>query len=139
MRKNQPITSIMHPDPVTVHLGTPFSKVRGLFEEHGLHHLPVVSGRELIGMVSWSDLMRVSFGSAFGTDDRAVDATLDHTLSLEDIMTPNPTSIDANSSIRQAAEILGANTFHALPVVRGKELVGVVSSQDLLKFLVTLF
>ncbi len=139
MRKNEPITLIMTKDPLTVHHGDPISKLRKIFAEHKIHHLPVVSGKELIGIVTWSDFLRVSFGAAFGTDEKAVDATLDHTLTLEDVMTRNPLSISVNGSIREAAQLLGDHDFHALPVVSGKELVGIVSSKDLIKHLLSLY
>jgi CBS domain-containing protein len=139
MRKNQAVSHIMSADPITVHHGEPISKVRKKFQEHGVHHLPVVEGENLVGMISWTDLMRFSYGDAFGEDDRAVDATLDHTHKLEDLMSRNPVTIDVNSGIREAAQILGGADFHALPVVDGKKLVGIVTSQDLIKFLLELF
>ena len=33
-------------------------------------------GKQLVGIVSWTDILRVSFGDAFHTDERTVDATL---------------------------------------------------------------
>ena len=42
----------MTKDPVTVHRGASISSVREVFDEHSLHHLPVVSGDELIGIVT---------------------------------------------------------------------------------------
>lgn len=104
-----------------------------------MHHLPVVDGENLVGMISWTDLMRFSYGDAFGEDPRAVDATLDHTHKLEDMMSRDPVTIDANSGIRDAAQILAEADFHALPVVDGKKLVGIVTSRDLIKFLLELF
>jgi len=139
MRKNQSISHLMTSAPITVHHGDPISKVRQIFQEHRLHHLPVVDGENLVGLISWTDLMRFSYGDAFGEDDRAVDATLDHTHKLEDLMSRDPVTIGVNSGIRDAAQILSDADFHALPVVDGKKLVGIVTSRDLIKFLLELF
>lgn len=139
MRKNEPVTHIMRKDPITVHHGDPISKVRQIFAENDVHHLPVVSGKELIGIISWTDLMRVSFGDAFGQNETAVDATLDHTKTIEDIMNPEPKTLSTSNAIRDAAVALSEADFHAMPVVDGKELVGIVSTKDLIKFLVSLY
>ena len=139
MRKNEPVTQIMTPDPLTVHHGDPISKVRGIFAEHVLHHLPVVNGEDLVGIISWTDVMRVSFGDAFGKDAAALDATLDHTHAIEDIMNADPVTISQDGSIREAADILARGRFHAVPVVDGKKLKGIVSSSDLIRFLRDLY
>ncbi|MCB1087777.1 MAG: CBS domain-containing protein [Verrucomicrobiae bacterium] len=129
----------MTSEPVTVRHGDPISKVRKLFQENHLHHLPVVDGDRLVGIISWTDLMRFSYGDAFGEDARSVDATLDHTHKLEDLMSRAPVTIDVNAGIRDAAQILASSDFHALPVVDGDKLVGIVTSRDLIHFLLDLF
>lgn len=139
MKKNQSIAHLMTAAPLTVHHGEPISKIRKLFQEHRLHHLPVVDGENLVGMISWTDLMRFSYGDAFGEDPRAVDATLDHTHTLEDLMSPNPVSVSVHAGVREAAQILAEADFHALPVVDGRKLVGIVTSRDLIRFLIDLF
>ena len=123
----------------TVHHGEPVSKVRQLVKERGVHHIPVVNGDQLVGIVSFSDILRVSFGDTFATDERTVDATLDHTLKLEDIMAKDPVCLQESASIREAAEILAQGNFHAIPVVHGKKLVGIVTSTDLIKYLLDQF
>lgn len=130
----------MSTNVVTVHHGDPVSRVRQLIRDHGVHHIPVVSGQKLVGIVSYSDILRVSFGDAFGADERAVDATLDHTMTLEQLMKSDPVSVRENAPIREAAQILAQGDFHALPVVTdGQKLVGVVTSTDLIRYLVELF
>lgn len=135
MKKHEPISKIMSTDLITVHHGDPISKVRQLASEHGVHHIPVVSGDQLVGIISWSDILRVSFGDTFETDQRTVDATLDHTFSIEQVMKKNPVSLQETATVRDAAEILARGEFHAVPVVNGGKLVGIVSTTDLIKYL----
>lgn len=139
MKHHEPLSRIMSRSVVTAHHGDPISKVRALFRTNGVHHIPVVNADQLIGIVSWSDILRVSFGDAFQTDERAVDATLDHTLTLEQVMQKNPVTLTETSSVREAAEILAGGTFHALPIVSGTKLVGIVTTTDLLKYLLDQF
>jgi CBS domain-containing protein len=100
-----------------------------------VHHIPVVSGDQLVGIISWSDILRVSFGDTFQADQRTVDATLDHTFTIEQVMKKNPVSLQETSTVRDAAEILAGGEFHAVPVVNGGKLVGIVSTTDLIKYL----
>jgi len=135
MKHNQPVTKIMSRQLLTVHHGDPISKVRQIIREQGVHHVPVVSGDQLVGIISASDVLRVSFGDAFNTDERAVDATLDHTMTIEQIMARDVTRLTEQSTIREAAEILALGKFHSLPVVNGGKLVGMVTSTDLIRHL----
>lgn len=139
MKRNDPISHIMSRSVVTAHHGDPISKVRALVRQHGVHHIPVVNGDQLVGIISWSDILRVSFGDAFHTDERAVDATLDHTLSLEQVMQKNPVTLAETGTVREAAEILAGGSFHSLPIVSGGRLVGIVTTTDIIKYLLDQF
>ena len=140
MKRNEPVSKIMSTNLVTVHHGDPISKVRELIREHGIHHVPVVSGQKLVGMISNSDVLRVSFGDAFQTDQRAVDAALDHTMTIEQLMQKDPISVRENAPIREAAAVLVKGDFHSLPVVsEGNKLVGLVTSTDLIRYLLEQF
>lgn len=135
MKRHEPISKIMSTNLVTVHHGDPVSKVRQLAAERGVHHIPVVSGDQLVGIISWSDVLRVSFGDTFDADQRSVDATLDHTFTIEQLMKKNPVTLADNACVRDAAEILAKGEFHSIPVVHGTKLVGIVTSTDLIKYL----
>ena len=140
MKRNDPISHLMTRNVITAHRGDPISKVRALVREHGVHHIPVVNGDQIVGMISWSDILRVSFGDAFNTDERTVDATLDHTLSLEQVMKKNPVTLAETGTVREAAEILAKRDFHSLPIVSGSsKLVGMVTTTDLIKYLLDQF
>lgn len=132
MRRNEPITKIMTPDPVSVHAGMALSEARTKMVEVGSHHIPVVSGKKLIGILTSTDLMRVSYQD----DTVHNDAVLDHTLSIEKVMHTDPVTISSTATVRKAAELLSAGTFHSLPVVEGSgKLVGIVTSTDLIQYL----
>jgi CBS domain-containing membrane protein len=139
MKRNDPISHLMTRHVISVHHGDPISKVRALVREHGVHHIPVVDGDQLVGIITWSDILRISFGDAFGTDEREVDATLDHTLTLEQVMKRTPVTLQETSTVREAAEILARSDFHSLPVVNGNKLVGMVTTTDLIRYLLEQF
>lgn len=136
MRKNDPVTNVMAKDLITLNLNDPISKARMLFESLAIHHLPVVSGADLVGILSWSDFLRISFGEFGNQDSRGLDAVLDHTYKLADVMQKNPHTIPASGTVRDAAQLLATQSFHSVPVVDGTRLVGLVTTTDLIRYLV---
>ena len=139
MKKNESIKKILSHEVVTVHTGQKLSDVRKLLLENSFHHLPVVSGKKLIGLISASDVLGISV-EGFGSDDRSMDAYLDHQFSIEEIMKTDLRTLTPKSSVADAAETLSEGTFHAAPVIDDAgELVGLVTSTDLIRYLRELF
>lgn len=133
MRRNEPVSKIMTEKPVTVHIGQKLGEVQALMAENNFHHMPVVSGEHLKGMVSTTDILRVSY--TYGQDSRNTEAVLDHTLTIEQVMQPGLVTISPKTTIREAAGIFAKNWFHALPIVEDGKLVGIVTTTDLLNYL----
>ena len=140
LKNNVLVASIMTPNPKTINLKTSITEIGKIFTEGKIHHLPVIENKELIGIVSYFDLIRVSFEQSFGvTDKEAVYAVLDETINVESIMTKDPVCILESGTIREAAEKLCAGNYHALPVVNSDhELVGIVTSKDMINYLLKL-
>lgn len=135
MKRNEPVSHIMTRDLQTVHVGQKLSEVRRMLANNPYHHIPVVSGDKLIGLISSTDMVRLSL-SVYGVDERAFDAMLDTNHSIESVMTRDLTTIEVKSTVRTAAELLGEGKFHSLPVVddQGK-LQGLVTSTDVIRYL----
>lgn len=136
MKRNEPIRSIMSTDVTTVNVSQKLSEVRRLLAEGRFHHLPVLSGKKLVGLISASDMIKLSF-SAYGADERAVDALLDHEFSIEGVMVKDLQTIGSGRTVREAAQLLKSGDFHSVPVVDDAgDLVGIVTSTDLIRYLI---
>ncbi len=135
MKKNESVTKVMTTSPVSIDRNDPVSKARQLMEDRGIHHLPVTQGHSLAGIVTTSDLLRVSFGAFGNQDARSLDAILDHTYTIGDLMIADPVTISQTQTVRDAATILARSGFHSLPVVDGESLVGIITSTDLIQYL----
>jgi len=139
MKKNTPIERVLTTDVVTTHTGQKVSDVRKIFAKHGFHHMPVVSGSKLIGMISASDILGISVEGQ-GSDDRSMDAYLDHQFSIEKLMKTELKTLRRKSTVADAADVLADGSFHAVPVVGNDgNLDGIVTSTDLIRFLRELF
>lgn len=101
-----------------------------LFLEYNLHHLPVVAGEDdetVIGIVTTYDVMRF-YAACNGVDPK--------TVQLRAIMTTEPVTVTADTTIRDAVHILANAHFQALPVVNGNErIVGIVTTRDVVRYL----
>ena len=135
MKRNEPLSTVMTKDPTTVNVTHKLSEVRKLMSDGGIHHVPVVSGTKLVGLISATDMVRLSF-SAYGADARAVDAMLDHEFSIEKVMSKDLTTLNSSQKVRDAATALSGGNFHSIPVVDDdNNLVGIVTSTDLIRYL----
>jgi acetoin utilization protein AcuB len=136
MLNDTPVSDIMTRYLVTVTPNTTLDKVNELFSQQVFHHLPVVEQERLVGIISRSDLDRVSrcidlFQSKANT---LYNEKLYKSLLAEEIMTPNATVIAPDDSIGYAAVLFAQNKYHALPVVDGEKLVGLITTFDMIDF-----
>lgn len=134
MKKNESITNIMKTEVTTVTLLNTLSQVRGIFMEIGAHHLPVVEGKKLIGLLSYTDLQRIDSGELYKQDPKQADVLLDNLSSIKETMTKDLVTLTSQASVRDATEILAKNHFHSLPILENGELAGIVTSTDLLRY-----
>lgn len=135
MKRNESVKKVMTKQLVTVHTASRVSDARKALAEHSFHHLPVVSGDTLVGMISTLDLTKVEL-AGWGTDTRSLDAVLDHQFTIEDLMTTEMTTLKEGDSVRDAANLLAEGRFHGVPVVGAdNKLLGLVTTTDLIRYL----
>jgi len=135
MNPNNPISSIMTTNMITVRPGDTARKVREVFKTHSFHHIPVTDeGEKLVGIISKEDFFRISYLLSLDSAGRTYsNKTYEH-MTAEQFMTKYPVQLDPDDSIGLAADIFLANRFHALPIVEDGVLVGLVTSHDLLQY-----
>jgi len=135
MKKREPVSHIMTTDPYVLKLTDGLSQAEILFKQHKVRHLPVVSGKEIIGILSMTDLARISFVDSYDPNNFSVDTSIYSLFTLEQIMVRNPSCIPPDTLIKDAAALFINSEFHALPVVEDKKLVGILTTTDLINYL----
>lgn len=135
MKKREPVSKIMTANVITVNHTDNLETAEKLFKENKIRHIPVVSGKDVIGMLSLTDLLRVSYVENIGENDENVDTVVNTLFSIEQVMAKNIVSVNSDTTIKEAAEILSSQGFHALPVVDNHELTGIVTTTDLIEHL----
>ncbi|MBL7887586.1 MAG: CBS domain-containing protein [Flavobacterium sp.] len=135
MKQNVPVSSIMTKNVIKLNLSDDLTKAESLFKKHHIRHIPVVNGNVIVGMLSYTDLLRISFADAIDEDEDVVDVTVYNMFSVEQVMARNLVKVGPDDTIKKVAEILASKEFHALPVVQGDLLVGIVTTTDLINYL----
>lgn len=127
-----PIESIMSSKLVTLHPSDTLFDAKKTFETHAFHHIPIVKFREVVGIVSKSDLEyherhydTLSYGEKLEKERLA-------TYSLEEVMTKGLATLPPDAPISEALELFKENIFHAVPVVKNGELQGIVTTHDVI-------
>ena len=122
---NEPVSSIMSENVMTLGPTDTVDKVRQMFKENKIHHVPIVdSDNVLVGLMTTSDLLWLN--RPF--EDYS-------SIKVEEVMTTKLARLEANAKIGTAAEIFLKNWFHALPIVdEDGKLKGIVTTFDILKY-----
>lgn len=135
MKKRENVSTIMTASVITVDKSThDLRDVKEIFRKEKIRHVPVTEGDHLVGILSSNDLNRLSFGTMFDNQEQADEAVLDM-LSIDQIMTSNPKVISSDTLIKDVAEIFAKEHYHSLPVVDNGAIKGIVTSTDVINYL----
>ena len=121
---NEPISTIMTTDVVTVRPDDTLAVVKDILFTKHLHHIPVVQGKKLIGIITSFDLVKLGKSAEEYSG-----------VKVEDIMTRRVATMSPNEKIGAAAQVFLENLFHGLPIVDDdNNLLGIITTHDVLKY-----
>ena len=129
-----PVSSIMTTNLVTLKAADDLYKAERLFKKYKIRHLPVVSGTKIVGILSYTDLLRIGYADVIDEDDETVKSIVYDMFTLQQLMMSKPVVITPETTIKETAKILSEREFHALPVVKNDVLVGIVTTTDLIRY-----
>jgi acetoin utilization protein AcuB len=123
---------------ITVHPEIPIQDALALMRRESIRRLPVVDARgNLVGIVSDHDLLHASPSDATSLSIWELNYLLSK-ITVEQIMTKNVISVTPDTPVEEAARIMADHKIGGLPVLRGKELVGIITETDLFKIFLEL-
>ena len=108
------LTEVMSRSLVTVDPCASIGRARQLMTAHAIHHLPVLEGARLVGVVSDVDLR--------GEQDAVVSS----------VMSAPVVTLPPSAEVREAARLMRRRHIACVPVAADGELVGMVTSSDVL-------
>jgi acetoin utilization protein AcuB len=125
---------VMTEKPVTAAELMSVAEALGLLYELDVRHLPVVRGRELVGIISDRDLR----GFSGAVEDEAIDAVENaRSSTVANFMNTSPVRVDPETNVREVVELMLLHRVGAIPVadLDTGDLLGIVSYVDLLRVL----
>ena len=117
----------------TVRPDQSLSDVRSIFEEEGFRHLPVMGNEHLVGMISHTDLMRVTYGAHIAEADFEVNNLILETTTVEEAMSKEVKTIEPSADLKEAARIMRQYKIGCVPVIEDGKLLGLVTTTDVLE------
>ena len=132
-----PVSQVMSGNPVTVHKDDPIRKAFDLMMEGQFRRLPVMEGRELVGIVTDRDLRRATNSPLVLHETWYDEYLLDH-ITVKACMTSDPITVTPQTPVEEAVTIMCERQIGGVPVVEEGKLVGIITRTDLLKLLVRL-
>ena len=129
------VSTIMTTNLITVHPKDTLADVKEIFDTHKIHHIPVVKYKEIVGIVSKSDLLHFLRGNQNDPYAEVFESSRLKSFTAGEIMTQRLAKLESNDRIGVALEVFKENLFHAIPVVDDGELVGMITTYDVISAL----
>ena len=130
------VAEIMTTEVITSSMDRTLGQIREVFELNHCHHIPIVEGDRLVGIVSDRDVLknlspRVDAVRANNHDVNTLQKK------AHQIMTRKVITISPEDTIEEAAATMLEKKFNCLPVLeRSGAIIGIVTKTDLLESLV---
>ncbi len=121
---NELVQSHMTKDVVTLNPDSTLGEVREILLSKHIHHIPIVEGKKLVGMITSWDLFKLGKS-----------AEEYHSMKVSEVMTRRIATLDPDQHLGAVAEVLTRHLFHAVPIVNDDhELLGIVTSTDIIRY-----
>ncbi|MCB0120251.1 MAG: CBS domain-containing protein [Anaerolineales bacterium] len=125
-----------HP-AITVTPDTPVHDALAMFKKEHIRRAPVVKDGKMVGIVSESDLLNASPSPVTSLSVWEMNYLISK-VTVKQVMTKKPTTVDVNTPIEEAARIMADKKIGGLPVMRSGKLAGIITETDLFKIFLEL-
>lgn len=121
---NEPIHAHMTKDVITLKPDSTLGEAREIMLGRHIHHLPVLEGKRLVGMITSWDIFKLGKS----VEDYAG-------IKARDVMTTRVATLEPDQHLGAVADVLTRHLFHAVPIVNDQhELLGIVTSTDIIRY-----
>ena len=120
------IEAIMSTNLITVTPSATLAEARSLMQDHRIHHIPVVDGEQIVGLVTLTNVLAAT-DSFLRDDNSRIHA---NEIGIADAMVTDVATVDINAGLRHAALFLERHKIGCLPVLDEGKLVGIITDTD---------
>ncbi|MEK6495025.1 CBS domain-containing protein [Myroides odoratimimus] len=135
MKQKVPVEEIMTKELITLTLSDSLYDAERLFKKHKIRHIPIVNGDVLVGVLSYSDLIKISYVDVVEDESEDIPSVVYDMYSIEQLMAKVVVSALPTATVKEVTEILSKQSYHSIPIVDHLgHLKGIVTTTDLLKY-----
>ncbi|MBC7775745.1 MAG: CBS domain-containing protein [Phycisphaerae bacterium] len=121
---NELVHAHMTKDVVTLQPNSTLGEARDILIGKHIHHIPIVEGKKLVGMVTSWDIFKLG---------KSVEEY--KSIKVGDVMTRRVATLDPDQHLGAVADVLTRHLFHAVPIVNDdNELLGIITSTDIIRY-----
>ena len=132
--KAEKIDKYMTKNPITATAGERLKDVARTMLRNGFRRLPVISEDKLVGMITSTDFIRL-LGSDWAFEHLKTGNVREITnVRIKDIMVKDVITIDEDTTLYDAVEIMISNNIGALPVAHDGKLIGILTEKDAVSY-----
>jgi acetoin utilization protein AcuB len=119
--------------PITVRDNVGVEEALRLMHSEDVRRLPVVDNHgKMVGIVSELDLLKVSPSPATSLSVYEIPYLLAK-IKMKNVMTKDVVTVTEDTPLEEAARVMADNRIGGLPVMRGDDVVGIITETDLFK------
>ena len=122
MKRNPQVIAFMTPFPHSIDVDAPLEDAHRLMREHRFRHVPVMSGGEIVGVLTDRDIKLV-LGPDFGNPD-------ERELRVRDAYVERPCVVPASTPVAKVARVMAQNRIGSAIVTKHGKLVGIFTVTD---------
>lgn len=130
------VSSQMTKEIIFVGPETSMVEAAHLMADNHCRHLPVIEGRELVGLLSDRDIQRALQVAMVDPDtEEPVAFGLEHSLLVKNFMSSPVQTLSSDAELVEAVDLMVNNKIGALVIQGAKEVEGILTETDLMKVL----
>jgi acetoin utilization protein AcuB len=112
------------------------SVARQLMAKHRVNQLPVIENERLMGIVTDRDIRDAYPTSMLIGRTKEIDKFAE-SYTVEEVMTHDVFTVEPETPLATAVALLRHHRIGSLPVIKGKQLVGIITRSDILDFVLS--
>lgn len=128
------ISSIMSKHLITLSPDDDLTVVKDVFEKNSFHHLPIVIDNKPVGIISRSGFKGYLTALKQHFEEGFIMDVILKNKKVSEIMTKKLAKVQPEDSIGVALQAFSKNIVHSLLVVEKEELVGIITTHDVISF-----
>jgi acetoin utilization protein AcuB len=135
MPRKTPVSVLMASKLRTIDVDAKLSDVRRALIANDFHHMPIVEAGQLVGMISWRDLVR-AYRASRRDEGMSIEQLLDDASSIRELMSTELVTLPPDASVERAIDLIAKGQIHSVLIVDANEqLVGIVTDKNLVEYL----